>query len=59
MIGAYITFAVVVGIVTVFMLIAHSFLRAAEDPQDAEREKKYRKASAPRSEPSGRTQYAH
>lgn len=59
MIGAYITFAVAVAIPLIYMLIVHSFLRSAEEPQDEAREKKFREAHQSRHEPSGRAQYAH
>lgn len=61
MLGAYITFAVVLAIVAIYMTVVHSFLRAAEDPQDEEREEKLRHASEPRHAVAERThtQYAH
>lgn len=59
MIGVYITFIAAVAIVVTYMLIVHSFLRSAEEPQDIERERKLRESSEARPAPSGRTQYAH
>jgi hypothetical protein len=57
MIGAYITFLVVLAIVATFMTIVHSFLRSAELPEDRAREE--REAAKPAKAMSGRTQFAH
>jgi len=60
MIGAYITFAAVVVIVTIYMLIVHSFLRSSENPQDEQRERELQtKTADARSHRSGQPQYAH
>ncbi len=43
MIGAYFIFAIVILIVTAYMLIVHSILRSAEEPEDELREQALRK----------------
>jgi hypothetical protein len=59
MVGAYITFLVVLVIVATYMTIVHAFLRSAELPEDRAREEREREAVKPVKAVSGRTQFAH
>ncbi len=62
MIGPIITFLGVCVLVATFMWIAHGFLRAAEEPEDAAREERYRtlaKESESRRGDSREPRWAH
>jgi hypothetical protein len=62
MVGAVITFVAVCAVVTVYMTIVHSFLRAAEEPADTAREELLRKSPEPRepvAENSQQARWAH
>ena len=59
MLGAMITFLVVCAIVAVYMLIVHSFLRAAEEPEDAARMERERATRAQRTGESSRGSPRH
>jgi len=62
MVGPIVTFLGVCALVATFMWIAHGFLRAAEEPEDAAREEQLRKlakANEPRSGNTHQPQWAH
>ena len=62
MLGAIITFLAVCAIFGTFMWFAHKFLRDAEDPEDAAREKRLRQSNKQREslpENDRQPQWAH